>query len=146
MAGSYNFFVCWYCCGKDLEFCIEKPLIAVDHMKGHIYANFIERDLAFAKIFSCLALIVSGGHTELVLMKDIEKFEKIGQTLDDAAGEAFDKIAKMLDLDIRVEPVVSRYAENDAAKYLFPRPLLKHKNFDFSFAGLKTSVLYFARL
>lgn len=131
---------------QTLAYALSIPLIPVNHMKGHIYSSFIHETRDPQEIFPALVLTVSGGHTELVLMRGYEKFKKIGQTLDDAAGEAFDKIAKMLSLPYPGGPEIAKHAESgDHTKYDFPRPLLHQRNFDFSFAGLKTSVLYFLR-
>ncbi len=159
-----------------------KPLVAVNHLEGHIYAcllsfplprgegrgeggrhphlNFtspplrgrgkvrgtasLEDDKIFE--FPALALIVSGGHTELVLMKKHIDYTIIGATRDDAAGEAFDKVAKILGLGYPGGPAVSKCAEKgNASAIAFPRPMIDSDNFDFSFAGLKTSVLYHMR-
>ncbi len=119
------------------------PLVGVNHIEGHIAANWIGKKVASAYRFPALVLVVSGGHTEIILMKGFGKYERIGSTLDDAAGEAFDKVAKMLDLGYPGGPAVSKRAlQGDAAKYAFPRPLLNKPNYDFSFSGLKTAVLY----
>ncbi len=119
------------------------PIVGVNHIEGHIAANWIEKKIDSAYAFPALVLVVSGGHTELVVMKGFGRYERIGSTLDDAAGEAFDKVAKMLELGYPGGPAVSRRAElGDAAKFAFPRPLLTQANFDFSFSGLKTAVLY----
>ncbi|KKP90409.1 MAG: putative tRNA threonylcarbamoyladenosine biosynthesis protein Gcp [Candidatus Moranbacteria bacterium GW2011_GWC2_37_73] len=178
---------------KTLSYLWEKPLIGIHHIEGHIYANFIEtqelgvrnEDLANKKQkpnsynliprtyieFPILALVVSGGHTQLVLMKDHLQYEIIGQTVDDAVGEAFDKVARILGIGYPGGPKVAQQAANfqfpisnfqtksnnstskqnyefDEAKKLmpkkliFPRPMLHKKNFNFSFSGLKTAVLY----
>ncbi|MDP4001824.1 MAG: tRNA (adenosine(37)-N6)-threonylcarbamoyltransferase complex transferase subunit TsaD, partial [bacterium] len=96
--------------------------------------------------FPILNLIVSGGHTELVLMPDYEKFELIGETMDDAVGEAFDKVARLLDLGYPGGPAISKIAENgDPNRFPLPRPMLHSKDFNFSFSGLKTAVLYLLR-
>lgn len=119
------------------------PLVGVNHIEGHIAANWIGKKVSSAYAFPALVLVVSGGHTELVVMKGFGKYERIGSTLDDAAGEAFDKVAKMLELGYPGGPAVSKRAElGDSAKFAFPRPLLNQANFDFSFSGLKTAVLY----
>ncbi len=121
------------------------PVIPVNHMEGHILSVFGKNKGAFQipKIeFSALALLVSGGHTELVLMKDWLKYKVIGETLDDAAGEAFDKVARMLGLPYPGGPEISKLAEQgrkENIKYDFklPRPMMYSKNYDFSFSGLK---------
>lgn len=134
---------------KTLSYVWKKPLIGIHHIEGHIAANFINgTGKASKKIkFPILCLVVSGGHTQLVLMKDHIKYEIIGQTLDDAAGEAFDKVARILDIGYPGGPAVSKIAEKydpRNAKYeiQLPRPMLNRNNFDFSFSGLKTAVLY----
>lgn len=123
---------------KSLAYSLGKPLIAVNHMLGHIYANRIENpDL----IPPYLALVVSGGHTELVDFKSMDDFEIIGRTRDDAAGEAFDKVSKLLDLGYPGGPIIDKIAINGNAKFHhFPRALNKKDNYDFSFSGFKTSV------
>lgn len=119
------------------------PLVGVNHIEGHIAANWIDRKVASAYAFPALVLVVSGGHTEIILMKGFGKYERIGSTLDDAAGEAFDKVAKMLDLGYPGGPAVSKRAlQGNPETFAFPRPLLNQPNFDFSFSGLKTAVLY----
>lgn len=118
----------------------KKPLIEANHLEGHIYSNLLKTN----KIkFPALNLIVSGGHTQLVLMTGHGKFKIIGETQDDAAGEAFDKVAKMMKLGYPGGPIVSRLAEKGNPKqYTLPRPMLNQKNYNFSFSGLKTAVLY----
>ncbi len=124
---------------KTLAWTWKKPLIPVCHLEGHIYANWIES----APEFPVLALIVSGGHTELVLMRDHGDFERLGETLDDAAGEAFDKVAKMLGLPYPGGPAIDRLAAKGNAKaFAFPRPMVDRPDAMFSFSGLKTAVLY----
>ncbi len=123
------------------------PLVGINHLEAHLYANWLtdKRLLKSEKYFPALALIVSGGHTELVLMKDHGRYQLIGQTLDDAVGEAYDKVAKLLDLDYPGGPIISRLAqEGNSEAYDFPRPMLAD-GFDFSFSGLKTAVLYALR-
>lgn len=122
---------------KALAFVKEKPLVGVHHIAGHIYANRLEKEFEFP----LLALIVSGGHTELVLMKDHGDYEVIGETLDDAAGEAFDKVARMLDLPYPGGPHVDRLASEGEDNLSFPRAWLKEGSFNFSFSGLKSAVI-----
>lgn len=118
-----------------------KPLIPVNHIEGHLYAPFLGRRENLQ--FPILTLTVSGGHNEIVLMRDHGVYEIIGETLDDAAGEAFDKVAKMLGLAYPGGPSVSKAAANgNPEAFKFPRALHKKGNFDFSFSGLKTAVLY----
>ncbi|MFO7882221.1 MAG: tRNA (adenosine(37)-N6)-threonylcarbamoyltransferase complex transferase subunit TsaD [Kosmotogaceae bacterium] len=127
---------------KGLSISLKKPFLAINHLMGHLYANFItfpELETPF------IVLLVSGGHTELFLMENTNSIKKIGQTRDDAAGEAFDKIARMLDLGYPGGPAIEKAADNGNDIYDFPRSLKKKGNIDFSFSGLKTSVLYFLR-
>lgn len=123
---------------KALAFAKNKPLIAVHHIAGHIYANRFESEFEFP----LLALIVSGGHTELVLMENHGTYELIGETLDDAAGEAFDKIARALDLPYPGGPHIDRLANEGEETLEFPRAWLKN-SYDFSFSGLKSAVINF---
>ncbi|MGI5826857.1 MAG: tRNA (adenosine(37)-N6)-threonylcarbamoyltransferase complex transferase subunit TsaD [Patescibacteria group bacterium] len=122
----------------------QKPLVGVNHIAGHIYSGFLDQNIP--PQFPVIILTVSGGHTNLVLMKDWEDFEVIGETLDDAAGEAFDKGAKMLGLGYPGGPAIGKAAADFIASaqntdLKFPRPLLG-KGFNFSFSGLKTALLY----
>lgn len=116
----------------------------VDHVESHICANFFNKQRIEKIEFPAIALTVSGGHTSLVYMKSFGKFEVIGTTLDDAAGEAFDKAAKMLDLGYPGGPVISKMAESLKKKteIVLPRPMENSKDFNFSFSGLKTSLFY----
>ncbi len=117
---------------------LDKPLIPVNHIHGHIYSNWLGRDDAVQ--FPVVVLTVSGGHNELILMRGHGDFEVLGETLDDAAGEAFDKVARMLGLGYPGGPEISRVAlEGDGAKYDLPRAWLKKESLDFSFSGLKTA-------
>ncbi len=132
---------------RTLSFLWNIPLIPINHIEGHLYANWLGGKSSDIQ-FPALVLIVSGGHTELIMMSDHGKYKKIGQTLDDAAGEAFDKVAKILGLPYPGGPAISRMAVGgDAKRFDFPRALLTDKDrlFDFSFSGLKTSVLYLVR-
>jgi len=129
---------------KVLAYVWEKPLIGVNHIEGHIYANFIgETNIKFP----ALILTVSGGHTMLVLMKDHGKYKILGETRDDAAGEAFDKAAKLLNLGYPGGPEISKEAEKFDIRHStfdisLPRPMINSKDYDFSFSGLKTALLY----
>lgn len=115
-----------------------KPLVKVQHVEGHVYANFLNEK---QPEFPLLALIVSGGHSQLVLFKDHGNYELLGQTNDDAIGEAFDKVAKILGLPYPGGPAIARAAKDgDKFKYHLPDAKLKHP-YDFSFSGLKTAVL-----
>ena len=131
---------------KELAIKFDKKLIEVNHVEGHILANLIKNKEGKPerKIdFPALALTVSGGHTKLVLVEEIGKYKVIGETLDDAAGEALDKAAKMMGLGYPGGPIVERLAETGDKSYLkLPRPLSTQKNFDYSFSGLKTSFYY----
>ncbi len=122
---------------KALAFAKNKPLIAVHHIAGHIYANRLEQSFEFP----LLALIVSGGHTELVVMKDHGEYELIGETLDDAAGEAFDKVARVLDLPYPGGPEIDHLSKKGEASIDFPRSWLEEGSYDFSFSGLKSAVI-----
>ncbi|MEO6906088.1 MAG: tRNA (adenosine(37)-N6)-threonylcarbamoyltransferase complex transferase subunit TsaD [Ginsengibacter sp.] len=131
---------------KSLALAFDKPLIAVHHMQAHVLANLIQPLNSENKIpaFPFLCLTVSGGHTQIVLCESPLNQKVIGQTLDDAAGEAFDKSAKILGLPYPGGPLIDKYAkEGDANKYKFPEPKIDDLNF--SFSGLKTSFLYFIR-
>jgi N6-L-threonylcarbamoyladenine synthase len=126
---------------KGLALNLNKPLIGVNHLYGHIYANF----LAFPELKPpFLVLLVSGGHTMILHAKDYLHFEIVGQTMDDAAGEAFDKVARMLNLGYPGGPKIDKLAQKGNAIYNFPKPLY-HKGYDFSFSGLKTALLYFTK-
>lgn len=126
---------------QALSYLHQKPLIPVHHIAGHIYANFLEREEPIQ--FPILVLTVSGGHNELVLLRNHHDFEQIGETLDDAAGEAFDKVARMLNLGYPGGPIISKRAlEGNPSAFDFPRPMLdKNNQFNFSFSGLKSAVL-----
>jgi N6-L-threonylcarbamoyladenine synthase len=162
---------------RGLAFAWKKPLIAVNHLDGHICANLLsqvgkseirnpksETNSKFKILnskFPALALIVSGGHTELVLMKGFGKYQIVGETLDDAVGECFDKAAKIIGLGYPGGPAVAREAEKFEArnqksktnskfqipnsKFSLPRPMLNSPDFNFSFSGLKTAVLYLVK-
>lgn len=127
---------------KTLSFVWQKPLIAINHLEGHLYANWLSPQQDKIK-FPALGLIVSGGHTELVLMKNHLSYKKVGETLDDAAGECFDKVAKLLKIGYPGGPIISRLAtQGNPDKYNLPRPMFYSKDYNFSFSGLKTAVLY----
>ena len=161
---------------KTLAWKYQKPIVGVNHLEGHIYSNWLPplgKSLtlrSFSEVGPALNLIVSGGHTELVLMMEHGQYKIIGETLDDAAGEAFDKIARLLEMGYPGGPLVSQEAEkfskseihplensratsrgsrvgriSDLPQIKLPRPMINSKNFDFSFSGLKTAVLYLVR-
>jgi N6-L-threonylcarbamoyladenine synthase len=130
---------------RALSFVWNKPVLEINHIEGHIYSNFI--NLAEPIKFPAIILTVSGGHTNLVLMDKNQKIKIIGETLDDAAGEAYDKGAKMLGLGYPGGPIISKLANdfknsNKISDLELPRPMLNTPNFNFSFSGLKTSLLY----
>lgn len=139
------------------------PLIPMNHMEGHLFSAFLQKEEKNSKFkilnskFPALTLLASGGHTELILMKGCGKYKIIGETLDDAAGEAFDKAARLLGLGYPGGPAIAALAAkiqnakfksqnyNSKFKIRFPRPMLNSKDYNFSFSGLKTAVLYFLR-
>ena len=121
---------------KTLAFIYNKPLIPVHHIAGHIYANSLEKEMKFP----LLALVVSGGHTELVLMEDHFKFKKLGGTLDDAVGECYDKVARVLNLEYPGGPKVDKLAHLGTPTYDLPVPL-QDDSYNFSFSGLKSAVI-----
>jgi N6-L-threonylcarbamoyladenine synthase len=130
---------------KTLSLVWNKPLIPINHIKAHILANYLKGESGILeKIeYPALCLVVSGGHTSLVYLKDPNNFKTIGSTRDDAVGEAFDKAAKILGLGYPGGPIISKHAENtDKEYYKLPRPMIHSKDFDFSFSGLKTAVKY----
>ncbi len=135
-----------------------KRVVGANHMYGHIASVLLSKtetnsklEIKNAKIeFSALALLISGGHTELILLEDWYNKRKIGESVDDAVGEAFDKVARMLGLPYPGGPEISRLAqkareEGITQEYRFPRPMIHSKDYNFSFSGLKTSVLYYIR-
>jgi N6-L-threonylcarbamoyladenine synthase len=139
---------------KTLSYALNKPLVGVHHIEGHIYANWLT-ELKVHKVhkvgsydlwqpkFPILCLIVSGGHTQLILMKKDLNYKVIGETLDDATGEAFDKVAKLLNLGYPGGPLIEKIAKKgDKNKYKFTRPMINSGDYNFSFSGLKTAVLY----
>jgi N6-L-threonylcarbamoyladenine synthase len=127
---------------KSLAFGLDIPLLDVNHMQAHILAHFIKAEGQEAPNFPFLALTISGGHTQIVRVTSYFDLEVIGQTIDDAVGEAFDKSAKILGLPYPGGPLIDKYAQlGDPKRFPFPKP--KVSPLDFSFSGLKTSVLYF---
>jgi tRNA N6-adenosine threonylcarbamoyltransferase len=151
---------------KTLAHLLKKPLLGIHHVEGHICSNYIEQKKGkyFGQLdkfkFPILALVISGGHTQLVLMKDFFYYQILGETQDDAVGEAFDKVAKILGLGYPGGPIVSKISsevelenpldpssEKEEGKEVFvkkfPRPMLNSGDLNFSFSGLKTAVLYF---
>lgn len=129
---------------KSLALALGIPLIDVNHMHGHVLAHFIDDEEREKPKFPFICMTVSGGHTQLVLVKDFLKMEIIGSTIDDAAGEAFDKAAKLLGFPYPGGPLIDKYAASgDPKKFQFAKPRME--GFDFSFSGLKTSILYFVQ-
>lgn len=124
---------------KTLSFIYNKPLIPVHHIAGHIYANNLVKELQFP----LLAIVVSGGHTELVKMTDHYKFQKLGATLDDAIGECYDKVARVINLSYPGGPKLDKLAKIGEATYKLPLPL-KDDDYNFSFSGLKSAVINLA--
>ncbi|PVY56585.1 O-sialoglycoprotein endopeptidase [Simplicispira sp. 125] len=122
---------------------LDKPVLGVHHLEGHLLSPFLSAD---PPQFPFVALLVSGGHTQLMRVEGVGRYELLGETIDDAAGEAFDKSAKLMGLGYPGGPALSRLAEQgDPTAFKLPRPLLHSGNLDFSFAGLKTAVLTQAR-
>ncbi len=127
---------------RTLSYVLSKPLIRVNHIEGHLCSAWASPEAAQIR-FPALALIVSGGHTELIHVPRLGTYRLLGRTIDDAVGEAFDKVAKMLGLPYPGGPEVSRRAtQGDDSAFSFPRGLSKRTTLDFSYSGLKTSVLY----
>lgn len=122
---------------KAFAFAHQLPLIGVHHIAGHIYANALENPMEFPM----LSLVISGGHTELIVMQQDGHFEKIGETRDDAAGEAYDKVARVLSLPYPGGPHIDRLAEQSDGAVEFPRVWLEEGSYDFSFSGLKSAVI-----
>ncbi|OGZ03349.1 MAG: tRNA (adenosine(37)-N6)-threonylcarbamoyltransferase complex transferase subunit TsaD [Candidatus Liptonbacteria bacterium RIFOXYC1_FULL_36_8] len=129
---------------KALAKKLQKPLLGVNHLEGHIYSNWINQKSS--PEFPAVCLIVSGGHTILALMKNTITWKILGETRDDAIGEAFDKVARMLNLPYPGGPAVEKQAKKGKPdSVIFPSPMINSKDYDFSFSGLKTAVLYYLR-
>ena len=124
--------------GESLSFALGIPSIPVHHLEGHLLAPMLEDT---KPVFPFLALLVSGGHTQIIHVKHIGQYDIVGDTLDDAAGEAFDKTAQLLGLGYPGGAALSKLAESGKPKYNLPKPMMHSKDFDFSFSGLKTAVL-----
>jgi len=131
-------------------------LVGVSHLEGHLYSFLLSQKSQWSivngqwsKIFPAISLLVSGGHTILLLMKDLVHYKKLGETRDDAVGECFDKVARLLGLPYpggpEIEKLALRQAQDRPNVIHFPRPMMNQKNYDFSFSGLKTAVLYYLR-
>jgi N6-L-threonylcarbamoyladenine synthase len=129
---------------KSFALALDIPLVEVNHMQGHVLAHFIKNKENRYPSFPFICMTVSGGHTQLVLVKSYLEMEILGQTIDDAAGEAFDKAAKILGLPYPGGPLVDQYAKTGNAKK-FSFPVSNLPGFNFSFSGLKTSILYFLK-
>jgi N6-L-threonylcarbamoyladenine synthase len=126
---------------KGLALRYDLPIVPVNHIEGHLFSGCLQDS---SLEFPFIALVVSGGHTVIFYVKSYNDYDIVGLTRDDAAGEAFDKIAKLMGLPYPGGPVLDKLAENGNPKaYNFPRPMINDDNFDFSFSGLKTSVRYF---
>jgi len=140
---------------KTLSFALQKPLIPINHLLGHVYANFLDFSPGHSErirgnlggveeslpLLPAICLVASGGHTDLLLMKPNHAFKWLGGTRDDAAGECFDKCARLLDLGYPGGPAIEQTAKNTKYEIHLPRPMIHEDNFDFSFSGLKTAVL-----
>jgi len=132
---------------KDLAKELNLKIIPINHIEAHILANWL-RSIGekFKNIFPAICLVVSGGHTQLILIREVGKYKILGETRDDAAGECFDKVARILGLGYPGGPIISKLAKkiNNGSRtsIILPRPMMYQKNYDFSFSGLKTAVLY----
>jgi N6-L-threonylcarbamoyladenine synthase len=129
---------------KSFALGLDKPLVEVNHMQGHILAHFIQNEANHYPEFPFICMTVSGGHTQLVLVKDYFDMEILGQTIDDAAGEAFDKAAKIMGIPYPGGPLIDKYAK-DGDHLKFPFPVSNLAGYNFTFSGLKTSILYFLK-
>lgn len=126
---------------RTMAFAMQKPIVGVNHLEGHLASAWLMPENRAMWQFPILALLVSGGHCEIVLMKDFCSYQVIGRTRDDAAGEAFDKTAKLMGLGYPGGPMISKHAENgNPSAFDVPRPMMHDASFDFSFSGLKTAV------
>ncbi len=125
------------------------PVVGANHMEGHLYSFLLEREENSQNLkfeFPGIALVVSGGHTMLLLMKSLTSWKNLGETRDDAVGEAFDKVARLMNLPYPGGPEIEKLAREGNPKAIsFPRPMMNDKNYEFSFSGLKTSVLYYLK-
>lgn len=137
LIGALMVGTCW---GRSLAYALNIPAIGVHHMEGHLLAPMLENN---PPTFPFLALLVSGGHTQLVEVKALGDYQLLGESVDDAAGEAFDKVAKMLDLDYPGGPAIAQLAlKGKPGRFNFPRPMTDKPGFNFSFSGLKTATLH----
>jgi len=128
---------------KALAYALDLPCVGINHIEGHIFSIYLNHknvELPF------ISLIVSGGHTQLVYVEQVGRYEILGKTLDDAAGEAFDKVAKMLNLGYPGGPIIDKLASQGNTNYVqFPRSIMRENEYNFSFSGLKTAVLYYLK-
>ena len=125
---------------KSLAFSLKIPSIGIHHMEAHLLINLLEDP---APKFPFLTLLISGGHCLLINAKELGSYEIVGQTIDDAVGEAFDKVSKLLELGYPGGPLIEKLAQSgDSSAFSFPRPMINKDNLDFSFSGLKTAVFY----
>ena len=132
---------------KALGYGLSKPVLGVNHLNAHLYSNFLDREGQAKPCFPFIGLIISGGHTSIVLCNEVDNFEILGQTQDDAVGEAFDKVAKILGLGYPGGPIIEKKAKEFSGldSIDFPRSYLSKDSLDFSFSGIKTSVLYYCK-
>ena len=129
---------------RALAWALNKPILGINHLEGHVAANLLTPKTKLA--YPAIGLVVSGGHTQLILMRDLLKTRIIGETRDDAAGEAFDKVARLLGLPFPGGPPIEKRAQKgNADAFPLPRPMINSGDFDFSFSGLKTAVLYLVK-
>ncbi|MDP2820931.1 MAG: tRNA (adenosine(37)-N6)-threonylcarbamoyltransferase complex transferase subunit TsaD [bacterium] len=130
---------------KVLSFFWKIPIIPINHIESHIFINFLKTDLKKLKM-PAISLVVSGGHTQLILMNKIFNYKIIGDARDDAAGECFDKTGRLLGIDYPAGPIISKLSQKGNSDFFaFPRPMINSPSLDFSFSGLKTAVLYFLK-
>ena len=129
-------------CAKAMSYYLNKPLIAVDHLRAHIYSAIMIKD---APCFPFIGLVISGGHTRLYLVEDFDRFELLGDTVDDAAGEAYDKVAKILGLGYPGGPVIDALAKKGNPRAIRVTCRAVNNTLDFSFSGIKTAVLYYVK-
>ncbi|MBI2010820.1 MAG: tRNA (adenosine(37)-N6)-threonylcarbamoyltransferase complex transferase subunit TsaD [Candidatus Colwellbacteria bacterium] len=128
---------------KELAKKNKRPLLGANHLEGHLYSPLLSLKEKIS--LPAIGLVVSGGHTILLLLKNLENWKKIGETRDDAVGEAYDKVARLLGLSYPGGPEIERISRDVKPKIEFPRPMIHQKNYDFSFSGLKTSIFYYLR-
>ncbi len=143
---------------RALSFYWDIPIVGINHLEGHLFSAFLPQNIGQKEkinisknLFPAIGLVISGGHTQLVLVNGLKKYRLIGETRDDAAGECFDKTARLLKLEYPGGPAIAKEAlkikklAKSALEIKFPRPMIDQKNYDFSFSGLKTAVLYFVK-